>query len=430
MDGELRAIAMDGAMPEGKPAARAVRDLLKRSMFTPARSVVSRCWGRMHYGTAVRVYRPDRGTSNPGLVAAIAAFFVALLLTAAAPTHADSVPLMTVKIYNDDPNHWIYPVLTTGKGSQDIWLQAFFKVPADQVPTNLYPRGKNYRVYISPSGTGIAPGQNVSITLPLYTQLVQTVVPSQPDQYVDWWNGGTIQIYVSDTASPPKALTEALNKRPNQHPVTEVHSDLPSCAGTTCQPLQFFSDEADLPKNDPSQLVEYTLGARIALPVKNPATDPPNALDLRNVDFDVSYVNLAFAPAAMGPVDNDQVGYVGTPQHVAPFRTALNKFLTDFPGWPQFVHTYSDGTTETILKLPSPLELLFEIDPRRSGAPRFAACAELAHPIVAACRSFANELEDLCRARSTLPGLCNPTAGQNTFCDAIVDAKKTDGGQL
>jgi len=95
-----------------------------------------------------------------------------------------------------------------------------------------------------------------------------------------------------------------------------------------------------LPKNDPSQLIEYTLGARVQLVVNDPNTDPTNALDLQNVDFDVSYVNVAYARAAMGPYQNDQVGYVGTPQLIGTFRQALNKFLTDFPGWPQFVRTY------------------------------------------------------------------------------------------
>lgn len=366
-----------------------------------------------------------RGPAHCPAPSHAAAFFLALLLATGAPAHADSVPLMTVKIFNDDPNHWVYPVLTTGKGSQDIWLQAFFKVPANRVPNNLYPRGKNFRIYISPSGAGIAPGQSVSITLPLYTQLVSNVVPSQPDQYMDWWNGGTIQIYVSDTANPPKALTEALNNRPDEHPVTQVYSDLPSCAGTACQPLQFFSDDSDLPKNDPSQLVEYTLGARIALPVSNPDTDPPNALDLRNVDFDVSYVNLAFAPAAMGPVDNDQVGYVGTPQHVDTFRTALNTFLAkaNFPDWPRFVRTYSDGTTETLLKLPSPLELFSRLT---AGA--------LAPPDLQPAPSWPTQLWPSVEALRTnwktyagtgnSPGLCNTSASKDTSCDAIVDAKK------
>jgi hypothetical protein len=292
---------------------------------------------------------------------ACAAFLTSLGLglgcLSGANAQGPTVPSMTIKIFNDDPNNHIYPVLTTGQGAPDIWLQAFFKIPQAQVPNHPYPRTRSFRIYINPAMGGIAPGQSVTLTIPLYTQLVSSVDPTQPNQYIDWWNGGTILIYSSDTATPPKALTDALTNRPSQKPVTQVFTGLPTCSGTACQPLQFFSDDSDLPKADPSQLTEYTLGARIALPVNNPNTDPPNDLDLANVDFDVSYVNVAYLPAAMGPFQNDQVGYVGTPQDIDQFKGALNKFLNDFAGWPRFARTYSDGTTETPLKLPSPLEL-------------------------------------------------------------------------
>lgn len=39
------------------------------------------------------------------------------------------VPTMTIKIFNDDPAHYIFPVLTTGQGMVDIWLQAIFQIP-------------------------------------------------------------------------------------------------------------------------------------------------------------------------------------------------------------------------------------------------------------------------------------------------------------
>lgn len=32
------------------------------------------------------------------------------------------VPTMTIKIFNDDPAHYIFSVLTTGQGPVDIWL--------------------------------------------------------------------------------------------------------------------------------------------------------------------------------------------------------------------------------------------------------------------------------------------------------------------
>jgi hypothetical protein len=66
---------------------------------------------------------------------------------------------MTVKIFNDDPDHYIFPVLTTGKGPVDIWLEAFFMTPKKDVDSNNYhyPRNYNFRIYIVP---GIEPWQD------------------------------------------------------------------------------------------------------------------------------------------------------------------------------------------------------------------------------------------------------------------------------
>jgi hypothetical protein len=110
--------------------------------------------------------------------------------------------------------------------------------------------------------------------------------------------------------------------------------------------LQFFSDTGSIGKSDPSQLIEFNLGALQLIAGRS----VPNALDTSNVDFDVSYVNVAFGPAAMAPFQNDQSGYVGTPQTGETFETALKNFLgigsvpnPNAPGvgWPQFVHTSS-----------------------------------------------------------------------------------------
>src|SRR5688572_2816992 len=57
---------------------------------------------------------------------------------------------MTIKIFNNDPNHWIYPVLTTGKGPVDIWMQAWWDVPNLSLNKYPFPRRKNYRLYLNP----------------------------------------------------------------------------------------------------------------------------------------------------------------------------------------------------------------------------------------------------------------------------------------
>ncbi len=362
-----------------------------------------------------------------------AAFLILLGLgvgcVGSANAQVPSPPLMTIKIFNDDPDHYIFPVLTTGQGAVDIWLQAIFKVPQAQEPNNPYPRTKSFRIYITnTAGTtpvGIAPGQNVSITIPLYTQLAATVDPKQPNQYIDWWNGGTILLYSSTTATPPpRALLDDFTNRPSQQPVTSVASSpvFPTCPA--CQGLKFFSDDSDLPKADSSQLLEYTLGARVQLVVTNPKTDPSNTLDLQNVDFDVSYVNLAFMPATMGPFQNDQVGYVGTPQTIDTFTAALNKFLTDFPGWPQFVRTYPiPPTSETVLKLASPLEIFARLSPPSIHPPPDLTLPphwpdQLWVPIQSLRTNwvtYAGKINSM--------GPCSEDEGSNNFCGAIVDVK-------
>jgi hypothetical protein len=298
------------------------------------------------------------------------------LWTVSPPKCADAskICLMTVKIFNNDPNHWIYPVLSTGKGPVDIWMQAWWNVPRVALPKYPFPRWKNYRLYINPTGAGIPPNTGVEVTLPIFTQLVEPInampaanptLPSGGDTLINWWNGGIIQVYVSPTASPPAALTQALTNvtSPTQKQVksTVLGAILPKCvvvpsaptprppSPPPCQPLTIYSDDADLPKNDPSQLIEYTFGARND-PI-NPDVGSYYLLDTANVDFDVSYVNVAFAPAVMGPYKNDQVGYIGSLKKIDEFNVAIDQFLLAYPGWPQFVRK-----GETIKKLASPLE--------------------------------------------------------------------------
>src|SRR5262249_14498744 len=169
------------------------------------------------------------------------------------------------------------------------------------------------------------------ITLPLYTQLVADVNPKEPDQYIDWWNGGRVSIYESAGGMPPKALVVDYTMRATQTRVVPVAgAALPTCPNCQ-QPLEIFKDTGgELPSNDPNQLTEYTLAAI------NRAKDPYQ-LDVKNVDYDVSYVDNAYLPAAMEPYNNPIVGYVGTIQEIHPFQRALERFLHKFKGWPQYI---------------------------------------------------------------------------------------------
>jgi hypothetical protein len=86
----------------------------------------------------------ETATSGCTLFFALATF-LALCLDAASPVRAQpllpcpnpadtKICTMTIKIFNNDPTHWFFPVLTTGKGPVDIWMQAWFSVTTGQLP--------------------------------------------------------------------------------------------------------------------------------------------------------------------------------------------------------------------------------------------------------------------------------------------------------
>src|SRR5438477_10050980 len=109
---------------------------------------------------------------------------------------AQTVPIMTIEIHNNSDRYSIYPVLSTGGHLIDAWMQAAFNVPKSQLADNPYPTPDTFRLYFNPTGTGIPPHSSISVTLPLYTQLVPTdqVNPKLPDQYVDFSSGSALFI--------------------------------------------------------------------------------------------------------------------------------------------------------------------------------------------------------------------------------------------
>jgi hypothetical protein len=399
------------------------------------------------------------------------ATFLTLCLGAASPVRAQpllpcpnpadtTICTMTIQIFNNDPNHWIYPVLTTGKGPVDIWMQAWFSVTTSQLPSNPYPRRKNYRLYINPSGAGIPPNTGITLTLPLFTQLQDPINPNPPacqpasctDTFVDWWNGATILLYVNTSPTPQGSLRDAL-ARPTQQVVTVNSSSAisPTCVAVqsagpspppapTCQTLTIYSDDSDLPKADGNQLLEYTLGARNDPSPDNAAKGIVYALDTRNVDFDVSYVNVAFAPAVMGVYKNDQIGYTGTPKTVDDFRSDLTQFVQDFSGWPQFVKIFDNIPLPpaTPPKYASPLEVFARLGGKDAPTDLTAVPDPMAKwptslwKPIAALRTGWTTYAGTVTGNSdgsytTTNGTCGPIpapgAAVVTFCDAIVAVK-------
>jgi hypothetical protein len=237
--------------------------------------------------------------------------------------------------------------------------------------------------------------------------------------------------------------------------------------------MQFFVDTASIAKSNPSQLIEFNLGALQSLAAckappdaNNPAcinrpASVPNALDTRNVDIDMSYVNVAFGPATLAPFQNDQTGFVGTPQPAENFSTALNNFLASSTcqpagqspsscnGWPQFFHTNGDKTKEVLLKLASPLEAFARLTPPTTIAPPDLCGFDPATPcstptgqlqwpsklwppiqvLLDNWVSHAGSLKNYPKSpQLTVPdnlpqGSCGPAPTPGTFCAAIMDIK-------
>ena len=306
-----------------------------------------------------------------------------------------------------------------------------------------YPTTLTNRFYIN-GLTGIPPGGSVTITLPLYTQLAAPVVPTSNNQYAEWWQGQNIQIFAKTMGTgAPKAFENYFKGTAPSRPagsqkamefsagnpdivLNASNPTKPTCAagGTlnSCT-LSFFTDTAGtLPKFAPSQLVEATLGAnqgKVPAPTDGSIT---SFLYPTQADFDVSYVNVANLAVAMGPVGNDQAGYVGSAIPPGQFTPLLSTFQS-LNTWPTFIDL--DGTKAAIPKLPSPLELMA----RLSGADAPADITPLAPTTpLASPQSWPGNvwkpIQTLRTNWASASTTCQHSAGgYTTFCDAVLDVR-------
>jgi hypothetical protein len=184
------------------------------------------------------------GLATCSVLAILAASWPAKAQTC--PTGA-KVPRQMIKIYNDSGTEWIFPELEVGLNKVDQWIQYACKITQTQADAGFnYATTLTNRFYIN-GVTGIAPGESVEITLPLYTQLAATVNPKEPNQYAEWWQGQNMQVFISHTRTPPVAYTNYFTKvvRKNQKtldpkgPVDE--RTLPTCTGTIPCTLTFVN---------------------------------------------------------------------------------------------------------------------------------------------------------------------------------------------
>jgi hypothetical protein len=144
----------------------------------------------------------------------------------------------------------------------DQWMQACFQVPANQIQPPSpqkdnfpYPRASQYRMYINccaAGENGIPVGGSVTIKLPFYSPLVANINPKETAQFIDWWQGGGINVYRGPTTSttPPTILqTHWADDNNNSRGVTP-YGNPPTCSAG-CS-LHFFVSPSSIANWEPS----------------------------------------------------------------------------------------------------------------------------------------------------------------------------------
>ena len=290
-------------------------------------------------------------------------------------TNGSPGPNMTIVIYNNSVNFNIYPVLFAGAPSAtDQWMQACFKVPFNQIqPTDNfpYPRLSQYRMYVdccAPGENGIPPNGSVTIKLPFYSPLVPQIDPQGKAQFIDWWQGGGINVYRGPSiggTKPPSILQNHWADDNNNSRGVTPNANPPTCS-SGCN-LHFFVSPASIANWEPQQLIEYTLGAAPANTQRTNETDPFYLWVPDNVDYDVSNVNYAYMPAAIEPYGNSligtccAIGWVGSTASIAAVNKALDNWRASSLGtnWPSYIDQSSTTNPKATVprKVPSALEI-------------------------------------------------------------------------
>ncbi|MGH7048389.1 MAG: hypothetical protein ACREE2_18585 [Stellaceae bacterium] len=290
-------------------------------------------------------------------------------------TNGSPGPNMTIVIINNSSSFNIYPVLFAGaKSDTDQWMQACFKIPYNKIePTDNYPypRASQYRIYVNccaAGENGIPPkGGSVTIKLPFYSPLVKQISPKGTAQFIDWWQGGGINVYrgASSSTTPPAILQSHWAADNSKDRGVKPQSNPPTC-GAGCT-LHFFVTPNSIANWEPQQLIEYTLGAAPEDTQRASVSDPFYLWVPDNVDYDVSNVNYAYMPGAIEPYGNSlngtccAIGWVGSTDSIETVSAALDNWRASSlgSGWPFYVDQSSTTNPKATVpgKVPSALEI-------------------------------------------------------------------------
>jgi hypothetical protein len=299
----------------------------------------------------------------------VATVLLALFFLGGASTAQAQIPIcqqnaslcQTLKIVNNSPTDGtgttIYPVIFLGDQPVDDWLIAQFQITDPSVGNArlVYPR-TNVFLYIGVSGSGnnmvpvgVPAGYTALVTLPFYSQMVQTPVINSDagsNNYIDWWNGGRVvffdipdQVNADFKTDLPYLATPFGGTSNNPCVVVfQTGTTPPPC---TAAPIfaKIGAPQAggvpSFPETDKLQLTEYTLGAAIT----NPTRILPFPMKLGITGYNISSVDQVYLPVAMEAITSPVglIPYIGSVVSFKDFRTNLNNFVnTTEKGWPVY----------------------------------------------------------------------------------------------
>lgn len=274
--------------------------------------------------------------------------------------------------------------------SGDPWLQRALQPDPTAAITDCHAVEHDYYVYLNP-GTGIAPGQMLSISLPWWVKTDAASTGGAYDPYIDFWNAGRLYIfddkqslndsYVVNTTDANVYSTAASGSNklkfdplpglpkisctaripgsnrpaplnvcdPNQTVIAVANPQVP---GSMIGPPSFY------------QLNEYTFAdvTPIFFNADN-STSGGVLIDL-NQNYNVSNVDQVYLPVALGPIQEPAtVGYLGTIKSNAKFQAAMRSFTgvdvnPKNPTWPIYNNPVIDGKKlypNAGIRVPSPL---------------------------------------------------------------------------
>ncbi|WP_051237583.1 hypothetical protein [Ottowia thiooxydans] len=213
----------------------------------------------------------------------------------------DGNPMMvnpkTITINNNSDIETIYPVVATSSNEVNEWVQACLRT------TEPYPTKLVYKLYVN-EGKGIPPGSSATITLPLYSEI-------SAGNYITWWNGGRMML-----ADKNDQLRNKDDTKVDTPASVSCYGEGVGCDLTT------YSSTNQFPENIYGQLSEFTFGDSILT-----AGQSTRLLKPENVGYNISYVDHVYMPVAIAPRGNPYIGYSGSVQPAAQFRSKLEEFL-------------------------------------------------------------------------------------------------------